>query len=122
MSDKYTVHSPNSRIQEWHIATPLGGLHSKYGNFHTSPTSAHKICDALNGELNATEIMRLALMQIANWTLPPAKCQDWSEVNAGRATKPIEFDCSYETAYGSSGARDYIRDVAKRALEKVDRL
>lgn len=57
-----------------------------------------------------------ALQQIANWNLPESTFKDWTEVNRGTAKEPTVVPCSYETAHGSNGARDYIRKLAGDAL------
>lgn len=51
--------------------------------------------------------LRAALQKIANWELP-ATGKFWDE----EQTRPI----SYETEYGSNGAREYMRNIAKIAL------
>ncbi len=61
--------------------------------------------------------LRKALKFIADWKLPTSTYSDWSRVNAGKATTPTQIPCSYETAHGSNGARDYIRAVAAEALQ-----
>jgi hypothetical protein len=51
-----------------------------------------------------------ALEKIAKWDLPPTgKFWDIEE------TRPM----SYEAAYGSNGSRDYIKSIAKAAIEKA---
>lgn len=49
------------------------------------------------------ENMSRALKIISDWDLPKAEHKG--------------DPCSYESAYGSNGARDYIKHVAKEALE-----
>jgi hypothetical protein len=52
-----------------------------------------------------------ALKKIANWELPPTG-KFWDE----EKTRPT----SYETEYGSNGARDYIKSIAKNAIAKAE--
>lgn len=49
-----------------------------------------------------------ALEKIANWELP-ATGQFWDD----EKTRPM----GYESAYGSNGAREYIKSIAKEALK-----
>ena len=60
-----------------------------------------------NQILRENRKMRKALEKIARWhgEFPPAEI---------RGKK-----CSYESAYGSNGARDYMRRLAKNALSLV---
>jgi hypothetical protein len=53
------------------------------------------------------ERLREALTKIANWELPPTG-KFWDR----EKTQPT----SYETEYGSNGARDYVKNIAKDAL------
>lgn len=53
------------------------------------------------------EKLKAALTRIANWDLP-ATGKFWDR----EKTQPT----SYETEYGSNGARDYIKNIAKEAL------
>ena len=51
-----------------------------------------------------------ALQRIADWDLPDTG-KFWD--------KERLVPASYESLYGSNGARDYIKNIAKEALEKV---
>lgn len=51
-----------------------------------------------------------ALNKIANWELP-ATGKFWDK----EETQPT----SYETEYGSNGARDYMKSLAKAAIKKA---
>jgi hypothetical protein len=57
-----------------------------------------------------------ALRFIEAWQLPRVTYKDFIKVNKGEATEPDIVPCSYGTAYGSSGERDYMRNVARIAL------
>lgn len=48
-------------------------------------------------------VLEQALRDVANWRLPPAEFKG----------EP----CSFESAYGSNGARDWMRKIARHALE-----
>lgn len=84
---------------------------------HSGRTIKRILCNALlayflymkQEELNQILIenrkMRKALERIAKWRgeFPPASLRDGTP-------------CTYETAKGSNGARDYMREVAREAL------
>jgi hypothetical protein len=54
-----------------------------------------------------------ALEKIRDWDLPSTG-KFWDE----EKTRPI----SYESEYGSNGVRDYIKQVARKALAKVEEI
>lgn len=62
-----------------------------------------------------------ALRFIEQWRLPKAVARDWTDVNAGKAAEPREFETTYEAAYGSNGAREFMRNVARAALSTAPR-
>lgn len=59
---------------------------------------------------NDFEIAVKALNKISEWDLPSTG-KYWDDDKS----RPI----SYEAQYGSNGVRDYIRAVAKEALQKI---
>jgi uncharacterized protein YukJ len=55
-----------------------------------------------------TEELTQALQKIADWEMPESG-SFWDD----EKTRPM----SYEAAYGSNGVRDYIKEIAKQALQ-----
>ena len=59
--------------------------------------------------------LREALEKIERWDLP-ASGKFWHNADGSLSERPM----SYEAAYGSNGARDYIRLIARSALASTD--
>lgn len=53
-------------------------------------------------------ILEKALLEIENWNMPPTG-KFWDE----EKTRPM----SYASCYGSNGEREYVRNIARKALE-----
>ena len=81
------------------------------GDAAPSPSSVDRGIEGENERLaSQVAILREALEKIAKWELPVAG-EFWD-----RDKKQL---MSYEAAYGSNGSRDYIKSIAKSALDQT---
>ncbi len=80
-------------------------------------THAASELDKLRAAEKVIAVKNDALRLVSEWNLPESTYNDWTRVHKGEQEKPDVCPCSYETAHGSNGARDYIKGISRKALE-----